>query len=435
MKNLSKISFVFLLVFTLVSCENFIGGDINSDPNNPTSVPVSAQLPAFTLALADNYGGDFSRFSCMLSQQVEGVARQWTSFNQYTGLAPNRFDDAWDNHYENTINEIKIARVSATEGGLNYYNGILDITEAFALMMATDVWDAMPYSEALDGITTSSPAFDTQASIYDVINQRLSTGVSLLSGAPGPATPGSDDIIYGGDTGLWTKAASAINARGLLHYDDYAGAMAAAEASFSSAAENMAFLYPDANNAGPWFRFNRDRTGDLEFHPTMRGIMTELGDSDRLAIMDQIFDPAHTYLVPDFLQELITYREMQFIISECAMRTGDDAKAHAAYLNGIKASFERLGSEGYEEYVAQSAIDPGQGNVTLEHIMTQKYIGLFLQPEVYNDYRRTNIPQLDPVSGSNVPVRWDYSSDEYLFNSNLSDGQVNFYTDRVGWNK
>ncbi len=426
---------MFLMVFTFASCENFIGGDINKDPNNPTSVPVSAQMPALTIALADNYGGMFSRFCSMLTQQVEGVARQWTSFNQYTGLAPNRFDSAWNNHYENTVNEIKIARTTAVDGGLNYYVGILDITEAFALMMATDVWDDMPYSEAFNGIATSSPAFDSQASIYDVIYTRLDSGLSSLAGAPGPATPGGDDVIYGGNTALWAKAAHAIKARGLLHQDNYSGAMAEAEMSFDSPSENMAFQYPDANNAGGWYRFNRDRTGDIEFHPTLRGIMTALQDTNRLKEIDQIFITDHTYMVPDFNQELITYREMQFVIAECAFRTGDSEKAHAAYLEGIKASFGRMGAAGYDEYIAQSDVDPGAGNLTLEQIMTQKYIAMFLQPEVYSDYRRTNIPELEPVSGSNVPVRWDYSSNEYLFNSNLTEGSVNMFTDRVGWNR
>ena len=68
--------------------------------------------------------------------------------------------------------------------------------------------------------------------------------------------------------------------------------------------------------------------------------------------------------------------------------------------------------------------------------MTQKYIGMFLQPEVYSDYRRTNIPDLQPVSGANVIVRWDYPATENLFNSNApAAGSVNVYADRVGWNR
>lgn len=421
----------------ITSCENYIGGDINADPNNPTALPVSAQLPAFHIALADVYGGDFSRFSSMLSQQVEGVARQWSSFNQYTGLTPNRFDTAWQNIYENVLNEVRIARVSVDENGYNHYKGVLDITEAFAIMIATDVWDDIPYSEALSGIENSSPTYDSQASIYDAVFALLDSAISSLASAPGSLVPGGDDVFYGGDVDLWTAAARAIKARAFLHQDNYAAALTEAQASFADASQNLAFQYPDANSAGSWYRFNRDRTGDLEFHPTMRALMTDLGDSARLSMMDQTFVPEHTYLVPDFLSELITYREMQFIIAESAFRTGDATTAYDAYLNGIKASFDRLGvSDAYDAYIAQGSIAPGADGLTLDLILNQKYIAMFLQPEVYADYRRTNVPNLVPVSGANVPVRWDYSSDEYLFNSNApSEGDVNVFTDRVGWNR
>lgn len=443
MKFTYKIVFLFAVLLSFVACEDYIGGDLNKDPNSPTSLPVSAQMPAFEIALVDVYGGAFSRFSCMLVQQVEGVARQWQSFNQYTGLTPNRFDAAWSNVYENVLNEVKIAKVSTAENGYAHYGAVLDIIEAFTLMAATDVWDDMPYSDALKGVGSITPTYDTQASIYTAINSLLDNALTTLDGPAGSLVPGGEDVLYGGDIELWKKAARAIKARGLLHNKDYAGAAALAGQSFANGSENLAYQYPDANAAGQWYRFNRDRTGDLEFHPTMRALLEGLNDVNRLSAMDQTFITDHTYLVPNFLQELITYREMQFIIAEADVRAGGGtAEGHAAYLAGIKASFDRLGlisdddETAYTTYIAQADIDPGMGNLTLEHVMTQKYIALFLQPEAFSDWRRTNIPALTPVSGTTVPVRWDYSSDEYLFNSNSpAEGSVSIYTDRVGWNK
>jgi len=435
---MNKINIFLTTIFLLLSmtaCEDYLGGDINADPNNPTSVPVAAQFPAIQIAMADNYGGDFSRFCTMLSQQVEGVARQWVAFNQYTGLTPNRFDDAWQNVYENILNEIKVAKASATENGLNHHLAIMEISEAFTLMIATDVWDDIPYSSGLQGIQEQNPAFDSQETIYNTVYSLLDSGIALLGGSAGPAAPGAEDVFYGGDAGSWIKAANALKARGLLHQGNYAGAMAAAMTSFSSAADNMAFQYPDANAAYGWFRFNRDRTGDLEFHPQMRELMTSLGDTDRLAAFDQEFTTDHPFLVANFNSEMVSYREMQFLIAECAFRAGDTATANAAYLAGIAASFDRVGTVTSDTYITNTAVNPGAAGLTLEHIMTQKYIGLFVQPEVYNDFRRTGIPALTPVSGASVPVRWDYSSDEYLFNSNLVEGSVNIFTDKVGWNR
>ncbi|MGB3463648.1 MAG: SusD/RagB family nutrient-binding outer membrane lipoprotein, partial [Cyclobacteriaceae bacterium] len=116
--------------------------------------------------------------------------------------------------------------------------------------------------------------------------------------------------------------------------------------------------------------------------------------------------------------------------------SGSAADIREAYLEGIEASFDEFGADGYSAYVAQSSVDPGAGNITLEQIMTQKYIGLFVQPEAYSDWRRTGIPSLSPVSGSVVPVRWPIGSDEILFNSNAPrEGDVNIFTDNVGWDR
>ncbi|MEM6318653.1 MAG: SusD/RagB family nutrient-binding outer membrane lipoprotein [Bacteroidota bacterium] len=439
MKLVNKLIITCLALFVLVSCESYIEGDgINRDPNNPTAVPITAQMPAFQIALADVTGGGFSRFSCMMMQQVEGVARQWSSFNQYTGLTPNRFDTDWNNVYENVLNEIQIARASAVEQGYNHYQGVLNIMEAYTIMMATDVWDNIPYSDALQGVDAINPTYDTQEQIYTAAYTLLDQGVALLNGPSGPLPVGSDDVFFGGDTEAWIRAASAVRARGFLKDQNYAGAMSEAMNAFGDASENWAFKYQDANAAGPWYRFNDGRLGDLEFHPTMRGLMQGLNDTDRLGVIDGTFNTSHPYLIPDFLQELVTFREMQFIIAEADVRAGGSQTGHDAYLAGIKASFARLGlgDAEYDAYVAQADVDPGVGNLTLEHVMTQKYIAMYLQPEVYSDWRRTGIPALEPVSGTSIPVRWNYPLSEFLFNSNAPDeSSVNFYTDRVGWNR
>lgn len=440
MKLYIKYFLVLLLTTSILSCEKFIGGEFNADPNNPASVPVGAQIPAIEIALADVYGGDFSRLGSMLTQQTEGVARQWVAFNQYTGLTPNRFDDGWQNIYENVLNEIQIAKASSSEDGFNHFLGMLQIIEGYTLMIATDVWDDMPYDDAFKGLESTNPAYNTQADIYGKVYKLLDDGIALLEGPSGSVSPGAEDVFYGGNTSAWISAARATKARGLLHQKDYAGAATEAAASFGSGADNWAFQFPDANSAGSWYRFNRDRTGDIEFHPTMRGIMTGLNDTVRLSIMDQTFVAGtHPYLVADFLQEMITYREMQFIIAEADVRAtpGMTQAGYDAMLNGIKASFTRLGlaEADYDTYVASGSV-PTVGNATLEDVMTQKYIAMFVQPEVYSDWRRTGIPALTPVSGTAIPVRWHYAADEYLFNSNAPDETVlNIFTDKVGWNQ
>lgn len=440
--NLFQLKTCLLLagILCLVSCEQFIGNGINEDPNNPVSVPITAQTPAIQIALADVVGGSFSRMNASIIQHVNGRARQCASFSQYTGITPNRFDAAWQIIYEDVLNELKIARTVAEENKYHHYIGIIDVMTAYTIMMATDVWDDMPWTEALQGIDNTTPAYDSQAKIYADIYAMIDHAIALFQEAPGAVAPADEELYYNGDISKWLKAAHAIKARALLHDKDYAQAAAEAQAAFSSSEENLAFQYPDANSAANWYRFNRDRTGDIELSYSMRDLLMNLNDTCRLALLNQPFTTSHPYLVADFLQELITYREMQFIIAEADIRMnpGGTAVGYEAYLNGIKASFRHFGldEEAYENYILQDNINPGTGNLSLETLMTQKYIAMFLQPEAYSDWRRTGIPYIQPTSGTKVPVRWHYSSNEYLFNSNApTEGQVNIFTDKVGWNR
>ncbi len=417
---------LMVLALLALSCEDFIGGDLNADPNKPLDVPITGQLGQVQIQLADVYGGSFSRFNCMFVQQVEGVERQWSSFNSY-GIAPTRFDAAWEDLYENVFIELKTIKSVSEENGYNHYLGVAKVLEATALMMATDVWGDIPYTEAIQGADNFNPIYDDQTAVlYPMVNTLLTEALTLFAGTSGPIVPGSEDLYYGGTIDNWEKAANGLLARYYLHLGDYNMALSRAQQSFTSRADNMGYQYGADPASAPWYRFNNGREGDIEFHPTMKGIMEGLNDTTRLSVMDHIFtingDTPHPYFIAAQKQDLITYREVQFIIAESEFNlSGNSSVAQTAYLNGIEASFQELGFDAagseYTAYVGQASVDPVSG-FDLDRIMTQKYIAMFAQPETWSDWRRTGIPALSPVSGTAIPTNWDYSLNSYLFNSN-----------------
>ncbi|MEL6557197.1 MAG: SusD/RagB family nutrient-binding outer membrane lipoprotein [Bacteroidota bacterium] len=433
----AKNLFLFLLTFLLISCSDFLNNEINEDPNNPTEVPITVILPNAQVNIADFTGGEFSRFASTLTQQTQGVSRAWFTFYRYSSLTPASFNTVWNNVYENALIETTIINDIAEREGFSHYQAASNILTAYTLMLSTDVWDDMPYSEALNGFSNTSPDFDSQQELYQEINNLLNNAITLLQNNDGGLPLGSEDIIYRGDTSLWIKASYALIARMHLHQKNYSEALLALQNSFTSADDNFNLQYFDETSSAPWYRFNRDRTGDIEFNPTMRTIMENLNDTIRLSLLDRTFVAEHPYFIPTYDQDLISYRELKFIEAECLLRTNaTGSEIREAYLKGVNASFEHFGAEGYNDYVSQGIIDPGIGNITLEHIITQKYIGLFTHPEVYTDWRRTDIPELFPVTGSQIPVRYPYGSDEILFNANApEEDEVNIFSDRVGWNR
>ena len=80
MNKFSKLIYILFIVFAITSCEKFLEGT-NVNPNDPTSVSPQALLTPAQLTLAYEYNANFSRWSGIFVQQVEGVARQQAGFN------------------------------------------------------------------------------------------------------------------------------------------------------------------------------------------------------------------------------------------------------------------------------------------------------------------------------------------------------------------
>ena len=99
----------------------------------------------------------------------------------------------------------------------------------------------------------------------------------------------------------------------------------------------------------------------------------------------------------------MTHVENELILAEAAFQIGDaSAQAH---LDNART--------------AQGL--PTIPLAGLASIMTEKYIALFQNLEVWNDYKRTCLPALTPASGaSQIPVRLVYPLSERTANPSIS---------------
>jgi hypothetical protein len=87
---------------------------------------------------------------------------------------------------------------------------------------------------------------------------------------------------------------------------------------------------------------------------------------------------------------LLTYSEVKFIEAEVYFRQGNTSSALSAYQAAIKANMDRLGVSSTESsaFLASEAVAQTSSELTLSHIMIQKYIALTYSPEVWTDMRR-----------------------------------------------
>jgi hypothetical protein len=96
------------------------------------------------------------------------------------------------------------------------------------------------------------------------------------------------------------------------------------------------------------------------------------------------------YTQPTSPYYLITYSELKFIEAETYFRQGSKESALASYKEAIQASMDRFGvSEAKSAaFLASAAVAQTSSELTLSHIMIQKYIDLTYNPEVWTDIRR-----------------------------------------------
>lgn len=206
-----KIFFLLVLGILLItsSCKKYL--DVNRNLNDPTRVPVSIVLTGAEFQI-----GQGLAFNGGLSDGLSVYMHQHSTreeSDQY-GMKGNDFiiESSWATLYS-AITDLDVVIKQGTEEGRMVYAGIAQILKAYVFSQMVDVWGDIPFSEFnkfKDGI--KQPAFDDDVAIYPQLITMIDEGVGMINNttAANPTKPGSDDVIYGGNTAKWIKAANTI---------------------------------------------------------------------------------------------------------------------------------------------------------------------------------------------------------------------------------
>jgi hypothetical protein len=278
---------------------------------------------------------------------------------------------------------------------------------------------------------------------------------------------GRTDKLYNGDRTKWLKLAYGLLALNLNHYSNKASyspdsVIAMVDRSFASNADDALFQYPatstdladynflarsrnnvtlyrqtqfvvrlmDGTQFGNVVDPRLSRMLDSSANGTYRGLDVNVSGFGALTAAQQPFNffgysgtgglgLVGRYLFDDKSKiPVMTYSQLQFVKAEAALRKGDAATALVAYRNGISshidfvnARYAELGQasaqiSGAEKtaFLANPAIVPAAGALTLSHVMSQKYIAQWGwgHNELWMDMRRYHYTDVDPVSGVQV---------------------------------
>jgi len=256
-KTIYKILSIVLFTVVLTGCKDYL--DINTDPNNPTTVSINQLLPSAQANIAfstGNAGGLNGHVASIMQQTVQrGTLNDHLILgNDFNVLVP------WNSFYGGALTDLRdIINIGTADEDWQYV-GIAQILKAYTFSIMVDVWGDIPYFEANLGTENPFPVYDEGSAIYADLHLLLDEAIANLA-KPSNMTPAADDLIYGGDMAMWRKFAKSLKfkmyaqTRLVANVDTEIGALIAEGDMISSSAQDFGFQYngsiaPENRNPG-----------------------------------------------------------------------------------------------------------------------------------------------------------------------------------------
>jgi hypothetical protein len=431
-----------LLVMT--GCRQFLDSkNLNNNPNDPS---IASTGPLFTGAQANLYSQIEGQLGRTVAIWMEGFSGQASPFNNLSlySYGADDYLNNWARVYGGGgLIDLRTIEQRSLAVGDSIFAGQAIVLEVMQISMAADIWGDIPYAQAAQPTVYKTPKAQPQQAVYDSLLTALAKATVYLA-ASGPTNAGAQgyDNLSGvanstdanSPPAFWTAVANTLRARIFMHLAarlgaaEYDSATAAALAGIrdSTGASDFTSVHgTTAITANVWSDFQSIYAGDLVAASTIIGIMNAdndprlpaywiPGDSGYFGTPPAVVpaDPsAATNLssvrsAQAFPQPIVTYAENQLILAEAACQLHNGPLA-LTYLNSERAA------------AGASAI----GAISLQAIMNEKYVALFQNPEVWNDWKRTGFPTLVGTP----PRRLTYPISEREANPNTpADGARNW---------
>src|SRR4029078_2215428 len=187
--------------------------DINQDPNNPSLDQGNPRLvfPAAVMATAGMEGGDIAILGGIWGEYVTQSALA----NQY------KFIDAYD--VKST--DLNSQYSGLFTGGLKNYQFVIDkareaqdwnfylmgeVMKAYTAGLLVDLYDKIPYTEALAGASNLNPHFENGDAIYADLITGIDSALAKDFSATTNSAAGTSDLIFNGDMDKWKRFANTM---------------------------------------------------------------------------------------------------------------------------------------------------------------------------------------------------------------------------------
>ncbi len=476
--SIGAAAMVTVALALLAGCESYLGGDVNKNPSQVSEevVPLSALLPTTIVSTADAHYW-LSLTNARWAQQTADVGAGLIDSQD-----PSETSTAWETIYLSSLQTASRMVKLADQRQSPAYSGIGKVLQAMNLGLATDQWEAIPWTQGLKGSGNLTPDYDQQQTIYTEIQRLLDEAIVQLQRpiAESVFKPGAEDLIYAGNLSRWLKLANTLKARYALHLSNKgsvaagAAALQALKGGIASNADDFALIY-NTRNFNPWNTgvALANNTGNLSLLWSDYTVKS-MNDDPRLVLIAQPIKattPATAsqlvgavngagtvsgnnanlteftfYATTTAPILMTTYSEHKFLEAEAIFlqsggsttSVGATDDARNAVVAGVRANMAKMG-------VADTAITrytnriPAAKDLRLQDIMSEKWKSMLLHPEAWVDMRRYNQDPnvfkglVYPQNGnSDAAGKWvqraNYVSSERARNGTNVQKYVKFFT-------
>ncbi|MDO7652110.1 MAG: SusD/RagB family nutrient-binding outer membrane lipoprotein [Schleiferiaceae bacterium] len=427
---------------------------LNQNTKAPEKVPAGTLIANATVSMMDylsNVNVNVNNFTLW--------SQHWT---QSTYVDESNFDynnrdvngNTFDAMYATVLRDLSDARaIIASDAGLDaataaQQNAVIDVLEVYAYSTLVDIFDDVPYSEAIG--ESLAPAYDGAATIYGALGDRLAASIGVLMAGSDNGL-GSYDLIYGGSSAGWAKFAASLGLRLSIRMADVSptDAQAAAEAAIGAgvitlASESAALNYTSSPpHTNPyWDALVQSGRKDFIAANTIADVMNMYADPRRSAYFknlsnDSVIGAAYglqssynLHSQPGTALEnasrpamFLDNVEVGFLLADAASRGWSVGGLTAAslYDAAVAESILAWGGTATDAatYLAQTGVTYDAANWKTI-LGTQKWLAMYSRGnEAWSTQRMYDAPAMNIAHEAQriTPLRMSYGIDEYSLNT------------------
>lgn len=277
MKNIFK-TVILLSLTAFVSCSDEL--DINTNPNNPPAITAGIALTSAQTSLITVTGGDLTNLGGFWAQYYTQApsAGQYRTLDQYN-INVSYADRLWAELYAGCLNDLKFVEENSESTGTSLIAASL---RAYTYQLLVDLFDAVPYTEALQGDEGNiTPHVTPGNEIYLDLIAKIDAALAAYNANPVASDVGSQDVIYGADMANWIRFANTLK---LKLYIRMAYTPSANPAAVNALLAENNFITSDAAYAN--FATSTDKTNPfygVQVSTNQSNAGTGLGDVNNVA--------------------------------------------------------------------------------------------------------------------------------------------------------